>query len=65
LPDIDKNLPSYKAYREDTVAAAEKVYFEELLSRTEGNLKEACRLSGLGRTRLYTLLKKHGLNRKS
>ena len=64
LPDLEENLPNFKAYREEIMAGAEKVYFEKLLTRTGGSLKEACRISGLGRTRLYTLLKKHGLGRK-
>ncbi len=65
LPASNETLPTYKAYRENVLNGAEKVYFEHLLKQTAGNLKEACRLSGIGRTRLYTLLKKHGLSRKN
>lgn len=38
---------------------AERVYFENLLSFVKGNIAEACRISGLSRSRLYTLLKKY------
>lgn len=36
-------------------------YLEQLLQATRGNRKEACRISGLSRTRLFELLKKHNL----
>ena len=39
----------------------EQDYLERLLAFTRGNRKEACRISGLSRTRLFELLKKHGL----
>ncbi|MDH4320648.1 MAG: sigma-54 dependent transcriptional regulator [Desulfobulbaceae bacterium] len=55
--------PSYRQFREKALDAAEKQYLEQLLKHTNGSLKEACTLAELGRTRLYTLLKKHGLNR--
>ncbi len=63
--DIDSDLPTYKSYRETVLSKAEKVYFEKLLVQTGGNIKKACKVAGLGRTRLYTLLKKSGITRKS
>ncbi|MGZ5425427.1 MAG: helix-turn-helix domain-containing protein [Candidatus Aminicenantales bacterium] len=39
----------------------EKNYLSSLLRRTNGEVGEACRISGLSRSRLYTLLKKYGL----
>jgi transcriptional regulator of acetoin/glycerol metabolism len=33
----------------------------ELTSLAGGNMREACRVSGLSRSRLYDLLKKHNL----
>ncbi|WP_300668694.1 sigma-54 dependent transcriptional regulator [Desulfoluna sp.] len=56
-------LPSYKVYREAVVNKAEKLYLQKLMRSTHGNIKAACSLSGLGRTRLYTLLKKHAVDR--
>ncbi|MFZ1984965.1 MAG: helix-turn-helix domain-containing protein, partial [Desulfatitalea sp.] len=40
----------------------ERRYLEQLLQATQGNRKEACRISGLSRTRLFELLKKHSLD---
>jgi len=65
LPTANATPPTYRAYRENVLSGAEKVYFEHILEQTAGDLKEACRLSGIGRSRLYTLLKKHGLSRKN
>ncbi len=39
----------------------ERNYLDKLNQFTHGNRKEACRLSGLSRTRLFELLKKHDL----
>ncbi|MBN2123378.1 MAG: sigma-54-dependent Fis family transcriptional regulator [Deltaproteobacteria bacterium] len=55
--------PTYREIRESAIEQAEKKYLQELVSFTRGSIKEACRVSGLGRTRLYTLLKKHGISR--
>lgn len=43
----------------------EKHYLERLNHVTHGNRKEACRISGLSRTRLFELLKKHRLVKPS
>jgi two-component system NtrC family response regulator len=34
-------------------------YLTQLLLHTQGNIQEACRLSGLSRGHLYSLLKKY------
>jgi two-component system NtrC family response regulator len=54
---------AYRAYRDRALAAAERQYLRELLAAARGSVKESCRLSGLGRTRLYTLLKKYDISR--
>ncbi|MBW1723375.1 MAG: sigma-54-dependent Fis family transcriptional regulator [Deltaproteobacteria bacterium] len=54
---------SYKNFRESVMAEAEKHYFRDLMEAVKGSISEACRISGLGRTRLYSLLKKHGIDR--
>ncbi len=41
---------------------AERRYLEELVGRTRGNIRDACRISGLSRSRLYALLKEHNLS---
>ncbi|MDA8141339.1 MAG: sigma-54 dependent transcriptional regulator [Desulfobacteraceae bacterium] len=43
----------------------ERRYLEQLLRLTRGSRKEACRISGLSRTRLFELMKKHDLSEES
>ncbi|MCF8106794.1 MAG: sigma-54 dependent transcriptional regulator [Desulfohalobiaceae bacterium] len=54
-------LPDWKTYRGQMLARAEETYLKALMARANGQNKIACQLSGLSRTRLYTLLKAHGL----
>ncbi|MCD6390159.1 MAG: sigma-54-dependent Fis family transcriptional regulator [Desulfobulbaceae bacterium] len=63
VEESDQALPVFKQYRDQALALAEKEYFQRLIRQTRGNIKEACKLSGLGRTRLYTLMKKHNISR--
>ena len=57
------SLPGLKEFRESTLVEAERQYFKDLLSLTDRNIEEACRISGLGRARLYELMKKYDLSR--
>ena len=41
---------------------AERQYLHDLMFQTKGSVREACRISGLSRSRLYALLKEHGLS---
>lgn len=50
---------SMKDFREAGLARLEAGYLSSLMRKTGGNVAEACRISGLSRSRLYTLLKKH------
>jgi len=59
-PATDPSL-NLKDFREVEMARIEKDYLASLLRRTNGEVGEACRISGLSRSRLYTLLKKYGL----
>ena len=59
--DFQGDFPTFQDFKAQVLAAAEKRYLENLLERTAGNISEASRQSGLGRTWLYTLLKKHHL----
>ncbi len=59
-PATDPSL-NLKDFREAEMARIEKDYLSSLLRRTNGDVGEACRISGLSRSRLYTLLKKYGL----
>jgi len=40
-------------------------YFRDLLAVTKGNIEETCRISGLSRSRLYSILKRHDISRQS
>lgn len=53
----------YRKYREALLADGEKRYLEDLMAHCRGSIKKACEVSGLGRTRLYTLMKKHDVSR--
>jgi len=57
-PDVEPP-PKLKEIRQAAISAAERQYLQNLLSRTGGDFNEAYRLSGLSRSRLYTLLKKY------
>jgi two-component system NtrC family response regulator len=50
-----------KEFHQSAVSAAEKQYFSGLMASVAGNIDEACRISGLSRSRLYALLKKYQL----
>jgi two-component system NtrC family response regulator len=57
-------LPSLKEFHAATVSAAEKKYLRDLMAATYGNIDKAGRISGLSRSRLYTLLRKHKISAK-
>ncbi len=59
LPPRLKSLPS----RETVLIDADRTYLRHLMQVTRGNIKESCRISGLGRTRLYALMKKYKISR--
>jgi two-component system NtrC family response regulator len=60
LDNLDKdNFLSIAAFRERT----ERAYLEKLTRLTGGSRKEACRISGLSRTRLFELLKKYEISK--
>ncbi|PKN18614.1 MAG: Fis family transcriptional regulator [Deltaproteobacteria bacterium HGW-Deltaproteobacteria-6] len=72
LPDNQKPeivtqapFPTLKDLRESTYARVEKKYMEDLLASTGGDIEKACRISGLSRTRLYEILRKHHIPIKS
>ncbi|MGD9158267.1 MAG: sigma-54 dependent transcriptional regulator [Desulfobacteraceae bacterium] len=60
---IPQIIPTIKEFRENIIYENEKKYLRELLSVTKGDIKEACRIAGLGRARLYGLMKTHGISR--
>jgi two-component system NtrC family response regulator len=54
---MQRGLPSFRDHREST----DKIYLSQLLSQSRGNIREACRISNLSRSRLYDLLKQHSI----
>jgi two-component system NtrC family response regulator len=54
-------LPRLTEARAVAIAAAEQQYLEDLMSIVGGDVSKACAISGLSRSRLYALLKKHGV----
>lgn len=52
---------SLKEFHRTAITAAEQQYFKDLMLFASGNIEEACRVSGLSRSRLYSLLKKYRL----
>jgi two-component system NtrC family response regulator len=61
-PGSESNLMTFHERRESAIAEMEKQYLSELMAYTKGNIKEACKISGLSRSRLYGLLKKHDIS---
>ncbi len=55
-------LPAYNSFRTVLIEDGEKEYFGEVVARAGGSVAEACRISGLSRSRLYYFLQKYGLS---
>jgi two-component system, NtrC family, response regulator len=55
IDDFMKALPSWREYKD----LHEKSYIQKLQLVADNNISEACRISGLSRTRLYQLLNKY------
>ena len=47
----------------ELVETTEQRYLQDLVSFTEGNIKEVCRISGVSRANIYTRLKKYNISR--
>jgi two-component system NtrC family response regulator len=48
-----------KEIRKAAISEAEQLYLKDLISLVCGNIDDACRISGLSRSRFYTLLRKY------
>jgi two-component system NtrC family response regulator len=55
------DFESLQQARDSAMLEVERRYLTNLVKSTDGNIKEATRISGLSRSRLYTLLKKYGI----
>jgi len=56
-------LKPFSESREMAIELFEKNYLEQLMLTSGGTIKKALEIAQLGRTRLYTLLKKHNITR--
>ena len=54
-------FPLLQAVREAAIEKAEADYLSALMSSVQGSMHKACSLSGVSRSRLYELLKKHAI----
>ncbi|UCD85296.1 MAG: sigma-54-dependent Fis family transcriptional regulator [Deltaproteobacteria bacterium] len=57
-------LPTLKDLRESALREAEQRYLQSLISVTGGNVRKACQVSDLSRSRFYALLKKHNISKR-
>ena len=57
--DQRETLPSLRELRDDVFFWAEYNYLRNLVSLCGHNIQKACQVSGLSRSRLYSLLKKY------
>ncbi len=60
--EISKELPSLKEFRKAAADEAEKTYLKYLFEKVGNDLKAACRISGMSRSRFYEMLKKHQIS---
>ena len=58
IPDSGGKLPLFTVFRNQM----EKKYLKALIQKAGGDRKAACRISGISQSRLYGLLRKHGLS---
>jgi len=56
-----ENLPTYKTFRQSAFFEIEKEYLVEVLRKSKGCTERACSITNLKKSRLYQLLKVHGL----
>ena len=57
-------FPDYKTFRQDVLHIAEELYFGRLMERCTWDVKQACELSGLRKSRIYAQIKKYELDKE-
>lgn len=60
--DSKGELKAIQEFRTDILENVEPKYLIELLEFCKGNIKKACHISGLSRSRLYSLLQKYDIS---
>ena len=61
-PHFYRTLPTLKEFRSAANVQAENKYLQQLASLAGHDVQKACRISGIGRSRLYGLLRKHKIS---
>ena len=64
LFDGDWRSQPWKDVRDAVVSSCEQTYFVDQLSKTNGNLEETARHSGINPRSLYDLMRRHGLKKE-
>jgi two-component system, NtrC family, response regulator len=59
LPRVVTTLSKLQDLRDEAIVRVEKQYLRDLMAVAGDNIKQACAISGLSRSRLYELIKKH------
>ncbi|MBU2550381.1 MAG: sigma-54 dependent transcriptional regulator [Proteobacteria bacterium] len=62
-PDTTDEPPEWRVFKDEGLARLEREYIARLIEHSDGDIDQARRTSGLGRARLYQLMKKHGISR--
>jgi two-component system NtrC family response regulator len=58
-------IQTLKQQRDAGIEQIEREYLRELMRTTQGDIGQACKLSGLSRPRLYGLMKKYLISRQN
>lgn len=58
----ERSFPMLNELRELSYAQIESKYLRDLLAFTEGDIRKAMEIAGIGRSRLYGLVKKHDIS---
>ncbi len=59
------NLLTFREHRVNNIEVIEKEYLQNLILHTSNNIKKACKIADLSKSRLYGLLKKHDICRQA
>jgi two-component system NtrC family response regulator len=58
IPSFENGVPAL----EDVLQSTEKEYLSRLLNHTKGNIKQACTISGISKSKMYARIKQYGLS---
>jgi two-component system NtrC family response regulator len=61
--ESDGEILPYKIFRQEILSMAEERYFRRLFEACDGDVKRASKLSGLGKSRLYSQIKRYRLDK--